>query len=150
MPRLPIALPGAFPRAARPALLALAGLLLAMPAAEARLEHARKPGETPAESGGQGIQPGNRQRTGCLGAVVPGLDYALFAPFSFGAACLGLQQVEAASRFAAAVRLSLPDRTAAWRAPRLAARIARLRRLDGERRHKDHPPPPPTFFAPPL
>lgn len=142
MPRLPTA--------TRPALLALAGLLLAMPAAEARLEQIKKPGEAAAESGGQGIQPGNRQRTGCLGAVVPGLDHALFAPFSFGAACLSLQQTEAASRFAAAVRLSLPDRTAAWRAPRLAARIARLRRLDSERRHKDHPPPLPPPLAPPL
>ena len=128
-------------RAAGAALLVVAGLLLAEPSAEARLVQAKKPGEA-AESGGQGVPPGSQPRPGCLGVVVPGLDYALFAPFSFGAACLSLQQTEAAARFAAAVRLSLPDRTAAWRAPRLAARAAFLRRFHAERHHKAFPHPP--------
>ncbi len=129
------------PRAAGAALLVMAGLLLAGPSAEARLVQAKKPGEA-AENGGQGVPPGSRPRSGCLEVIVPGLDYALLAPFSFGAACRSLQQTEAAARFAAAVRLSLPDRIAAWRAPRLAARAALLRRLHAERRHKAFPHPP--------
>lgn len=84
------------------------------------------------ERGGQGLAPGVRP-PGCLGAILPGIDYALLGPFTLGAACFGLQQAEEAARFAAAQRLFFPDRAAAWRAPRLAARVALLRRLQGER-----------------
>ena len=123
--------------AAGAALLALAGLLAA-PAAEARLEQSVKPPET-AERGGQGVSPGARPPPGCLGAILPGIDFALLGPFTLGGACFGLQQAEESARFAAAQRLFFPDRTAAWRAPRLAARVALLRRLQGERQRGTFP-----------
>lgn len=124
-------------RAAAAALLALAGMLVP-PAAEARLEQLAVPGGT-AERGGQGVFPGAKPPPGCLGAILPGIDFALLGPFTLGGACFGLRQAEEAARFAAAQRLFFPDRTAAWQAPRLAARVALLRRLQGERHRRAFP-----------
>jgi hypothetical protein len=108
--------PPRFPRATGAALLAMGALLLTQPFAEARLEQAGKPGEA-VESGGRSIPPGSRPRPGCLEVFLPGLDYALFAPFSFGAACFGLQAGLMPWRLARALALS----SLAWIARRTAS-----------------------------
>lgn len=126
-----------FPRcAAAGTLLVAAGLMtLAMRPGQARLLRADKPAAETAERGGQGIPAANRPAAVCSGALP--------IPFTLGAACFGLYQMEEMTRYATAVRVtSLPDRAAFWRAPRLASRFARLRRSKADRHERTLPPVP--------